>query len=252
MIPIFGGVINRIHTMTLLTSGEFKEITEENGVNLELKCLKKPISLKLKGPPIIAKGNNGTIYKVSSKRAVKIVPVTNRLGQSGSIKKQILDEFQISKQAGMLGVGPKTYETYICCNTSPSAENACYYLLYMDYLDGVTLREWLKKPHSKTETDKVHTILKKKLEILHNNHIIHYNLHNENILVIGKKKITDVIILDYGTARTAKRIINKEKKSDLRQIEYAMHSQKMANAGVVVYVLSRMIEEKNADLRLTK
>ena len=113
----------------------------------------------------------------------------------------ITNEFEISRIAGNLGVGPKILDTYTCCSDGGS----CYYVLYMELVQGHPLCEWFDLAPSTEAKSKVKQLLDEMMELLHKNGIIHNELHCNNIIVVGKgTKDEDVKIIDYGRAGTMK------------------------------------------------
>ena len=74
-------------------------------------------------------------------------------------------------------------------------KNVAISLTMMDYIEGLTLAEMIERKPGK-EIIPILEDFRKKLNILHNNHIYHCDLHENNIIVVGGT----VRIIDFGTA----------------------------------------------------
>lgn len=80
-----------------------------------------------------------------------------------------------------------------------------YFYYLMDFVSGVTLKEYLNERGS-SKSAKINDIklLSKILDALsyaHKNHVYHGDIHSENILVIGKN---DPVLIDFGTSMLVK------------------------------------------------
>jgi serine/threonine protein kinase len=119
--------------------------------------------------------------------------------QRNEMKSLIASEFAISKKAEHLGIGPKTYDAFICHNTK---ELMAYKVMVSDYVKGVSLEQWLKQKHSPLERRRVYDLVKKKIDIMHTNGIIHTNLYSSNIILKTGKggQIEDALITDFNSS----------------------------------------------------
>jgi tRNA A-37 threonylcarbamoyl transferase component Bud32 len=94
------------------------------------------------------------------------------------------NEYKFSKKAYKLKVGPKIYK---------KKKEGNYTLIYMQKADTI-LYKWLQKRHSKKEYKNAYNKITKLVEKLHENNIIHGDIHIGNIGLIKKRWV----LLDYG------------------------------------------------------
>lgn len=104
-------------------------------------------------------------------------------------------EFAIGRKAADLGVGPKVHDSYFCCST----DDACYFVIVMDNVAGVTLKKWLKSA-SKSERENMRGAILDKVAVLNEAGIEHADLHSKNVLVTSDG---NPYIIDYGLASWA-------------------------------------------------
>ena len=103
------------------------------------------------------------------------------------------NEYKFSKKADKLKVGPKIYK---------KKKEGNYTLIYMQKVDTI-LYKWLQKRHSKKEYKNAYTKITKLVEKLHENNIIHGDIHIGNIGLVKKRWV----LLDYGDSHTGKKSI---------------------------------------------
>ena len=156
---------------------------------------------------IIGKGIKGELYATNKKNIV--VKIINKL-------KYNKKEYTYSKKAGELRIGPKIYKKY---------ETNKKILIYMERIDTV-LTEWITKTHSKKTYKETYTKLVNLVNKLHNNNIIHGDIHMGNI---GKIKNRWVLI-DYGWAHK-----KKESKFLGRDIKAFFYKPLYSNKGYADY-----------------
>lgn len=218
--------------------------------NNGLACLKQPI--KVQG--LLGEGAYGKVYKFNSKRAAKIVSLGSDMvfwDDINELKENILNEFTVCKLAGELGVGPKVYDHYTCCDEN----NQCYYILFMDLLEGQNMYDWFSSNPSEEEQTIVKELLAKKIKILHQNNIIHNDLHRGNVFIVkkkigrGKTKIDDVYIIDYGMATNFKRKMQKSIIWETKMVQY-LFSDNIGNKNkdIYHYVVMRLLENRDIDV----
>jgi len=71
----------------------------------------------------------------------------------------------------------------------------CYAIL--ELVEGVTLREWLKKKRSLDERSSIAKKIFTEIKYVHNKNIFHGDLHDRNILILEN---SEVKLLDFGTS----------------------------------------------------
>ena len=126
-------------------------------------------NLKRKG-----KGYYGSVYILNKNTVIKVIKNKNFNN----------NEFKYAKKAGELGIGPKVYKKVKKNNNV---------FIYMEKVDTMLI-DWLRKKHTK----KIYTEAYKKLVVLvnklHENNIVHGDIHIGNIGMIKKKWV----LIDYG------------------------------------------------------
>ncbi len=156
------------------------------------KCFKNPEDSK--SLKYISSGEYGYVYQLNENVCIKVVNITSTLNNLKYI--DFLKEMEISKIAGNIGVGPKIHDAYVCVN---DADSTCYGIIYMEYLQGITLSKYLDNT-PKNQYGKVRTLLDEKIAKLHQHHILHSDLHSDNVFVLlnSQKEMVDLKIIDYG------------------------------------------------------
>jgi tRNA A-37 threonylcarbamoyl transferase component Bud32 len=115
--------------------------------------------------------------------------------QKNEMKSVIMNEFKICKKAESLGIGPKTYDTFICFNKET---NFAYKVVVSEYINGQSLAEWLKTGPSVGERERIYKLVKSKIDKMHGNGIIHSSLSSSNVILKQVKgKVVDVYITDF-------------------------------------------------------
>lgn len=205
-----------------------------------LSCLKKPVQNAEK----LGNGAFGNVYKIDAKTAVKVVEInTVHLVDFASRSQEIV----CSKKAGELGIGPKIHDFYLC-TTPDSMSN--FGIIYMEYIKGKTLFEWLDTKPSFEERTQVSKLISQKVDLLHKHGIVHKDLHAGNIMVVSKnKKVSDVFIIDYGLAE----VINKKAILSVDNTWWLMkqifEGNEEPSGDITTYVISRMFD--NGDIVFT-
>lgn len=68
--------------------------------------------------------------------------------------------------------------------------------LVMEWIDGVTLEEWLRQPHSRSERTQVAGQLLRVLEFVHDKQVVHRDLKPSNIMITRNGSV--VKLIDFG------------------------------------------------------
>lgn len=132
------------------------------------------------------------------------------LNMFNPIKKEQIDriknEIILSKKMGDKNIGPKIYDYYICVEN-----NTTKVLILMEYMNGGTLKSW----HEKNQFTKKHEEeIESKIKKLHNEGIIHNDLHLDNIFVKETNGKVEFFIGDFGFGQTSERLIEGNKLND--------------------------------------
>jgi tRNA A-37 threonylcarbamoyl transferase component Bud32 len=241
---LVGDIVRKQRVMAEIASLNKKSIPSGSADD-GTACLKRPLKFK----KMLGEGYFGKVYKVSSSMAVKIVNLDRerhmRNEKRNGLKAKIEAEFELSKRAGVLGVGPKIYDCYTCC----SQDGACFQVMYMQLLQGMTLREWIESNPSEALKQKVKDMLKVQLAVLHNNKIMHSDLHQENVLVIGNRKnASGLYIIDYGLATNFKNRVARSIEYE-RNVEHLFEDWRKYDGDrggeIETYVIGRMLDNKD-------
>lgn len=155
-------------------------------------------------------GAFGQVFELNNdpKKVVKIQEIRTKsfLNEPISVKELCTDlkkielEVENMKLASKLGVSPKIYDHVICMDYINSTFHSCIVMQN----GGITVQKWLE---TNTLTKKDKDQLKKLLKTLHNNHILHGDIHNGNILVDDKRRF---YFIDYGLSTNDKVIYKEE------------------------------------------
>lgn len=184
-------------------------------------------------------------------KAAKIQMITMwEYKQRDELRSMINNQFKICKKAETLGIGPKTYDSFICYNES---EKRAYRVIITEFIKGMSLEDWLKEDRSDKAREVVHNMVKKKIEKMHANGIIHNGLQwSQNIILKMKgNKVLDVYITDYVNAYDVQDKSMWEYNKWIQQDRYVLTSikNKVRSYGnvddVVNYVLHKLIDQKN-------
>ena len=146
-------------------------------------CMKKLVVKKK-----IGQGVYGNVFEIDDKKVVKIIKFEGKQPM-----KNFIQEVEMMKKAATIGIGPKVFDHYTCCQHFGS----CFGIIIMEYINGSTLRDWTAKPHGKKTKDEMLNKIRAAIQKLHAHSIFHNDLHNTNILIA---KNGNVKIIDYGYA----------------------------------------------------
>ena len=146
-------------------------------------CMKKLVVKKK-----IGQGFYGNVFEIDDKKVVKIIKFEGKQPM-----KNFIQEVEMMKKSATIGIGPKVFDHYTCCQHFGS----CFGIIIMEYINGSTLRDWTAKPHGKKTKDEMLNKIRAAIQKLHAHSIFHNDLHNTNILIA---KNGNVKIIDYGYA----------------------------------------------------
>ncbi len=198
--------------------------------NFETKCVD---SNKLK---LIGTGYFGKVFEFNKTKAVKIKNITRLFqinNKPDNLIKIIKNEYNISKKAGKLNVGPKIYNHFIC-----KTDIGYYHIIYMENIkNSITLTDWLKKKRSENSKKLILDKIEEKIKILHKNNIIHHDIYGDNILIIKKPKI-DIKIIDYGISYNSKTLIEKEKYIEYKNLKFLLNIR----VSITDYIINKLLE----------
>jgi len=143
----------------------------------------------------LGSGAYGTVFDVGKGRVAKVIQMFQPRGRNRTARELFDSEVDMMKRAARLGVGPSLHDSYACC----SKFGACYGIIVMDRVKGVTLREWLNsRNHTPTQLERIRDALQHAIEKLHKGGVYHNDLHPGNVIVVNNR---DIRIIDYGMAR---------------------------------------------------
>lgn len=186
----------------------YKHIPDESHMQT---CLKDPAEAA--HMEYIGSGEYGKIFKIDENRCVKFIMISEQLNNLRYINYR--DEIEISKIAGDHGISPKIFDSYVCVNNKDSS---CYGVIYMEYVKGLTLSDFLYKYYSRENILIIRRILEEKINKLHNLGILHSDLHSDNVMIVmDGSNIKDVVIIDFGFSQYIKDYVyhrNHQKLND--------------------------------------
>lgn len=209
-------VRNLIHRRIMMY--EMRKFVEKRveGEN-PMECLKG--KEEAKEAQYLNAGDYGKVYRLGSTQCVKIMNISENELQA--VDDRIDDiyfprEVEISKKAGEIGIGPKIKDAYVCVHENDSS---CHGIIYMEWLEGKTLFDWLAKGRSTEEIAKVRRLVEAKIQKMHDHGIIHMDLHNGNVFIIldSKGEVTDVMFIDYGFARYIKEFVTTRNRGRINK-----------------------------------
>lgn len=118
--------------------------------------------------------------------------------QKDEMKSTIKNEFNICKKVEKLNIGPKVFDSFICSNNK---DTHAFKVIVTEYIKGMSLREWIDSNPRMSERKRVADIITQKMNLMHENGIIHNYLHENNIIVkIYNKKVEDIYFTDFTDA----------------------------------------------------
>jgi serine/threonine protein kinase len=215
-----------------------------------LKC----ITEKIDKNNFIGSGLYGSVYKISDDIAVKFASFASFQKEIKSCKndvaKCVKEEVALSRKAGLLGVGPKIYDNFIC----KVKDDEYYSVIYMELIKGVPLETWLNGNPSTKEIKIVIDKIRLKKNLLHRNNIFHNDLHDENIMVITDGTL-DIRIIDFGMALSSKTVLLKEKLYDNSSLNSIFERRKLIKPAsellLYYYVIYNLVKNKILFIRTT-
>ncbi len=208
-----------------------------------LKC----ITEKIDRNNFIGSGLYGSVYKISEEIAVKFASLASYQREisycKNDVGKCVREEVALSRKAGLLGVGPKIYDHFLC----KVKDDEYYSVIYMELIKGVPLETWFNSNPTIREIEKVREKIRLKKNLLHRNNIFHNDLHDENIMVITNGSL-DIKIIDFGMAISSKSLLLKEKLYDNSSINSIFEKKKLlkapSDALLYYYVVYNLIKNK--------
>ena len=163
------------------------------------------------GAKEIGKGEYGTVYlakKNKKKYAIKMLKFDyNYYDEIEKFLEQNINEYEKLKKLNKYSISPKAYDIKFIFNEK---KKKVYCLIFMEHLDGITLREYIQKKGELDNLDKKK--LNEKIAKMHKLGIYHRDLHDKNIIVIKKGKNIDFFIIDMGSSKYSKNILNNANK----------------------------------------
>lgn len=139
--------------------------------------------------------------------------------------KRIADEVNIQKKFKGLNVTPIIYDNHVIVNPNGFLEIN----IIMEYC-GISLKEWLK--YNKLNKSHINQ-LKKKLEIIHNHNIAHFDIHSENILVKDINNKTEFYYIDFGISADS----IKDQQLNIDMLDTTIKSKNRVEKNIIYDIL---------------
>ncbi len=170
---------------------DMREALAELKMNARGACLS---SSKMR--EVLGSGFYGEVYKLPHDKVAKV----QELADSSRVR-EWKREVAWGKLAGQLGVGPKVLDAFLCTEKGDVGGNP-HGVIVMEHIKGMSLREFRKHAASGDEILKAESIVREKMQRLHDLGVHHNDLHAGNVLVVvGKRRsVADAFVLDYGLA----------------------------------------------------
>ena len=111
--------------------------------------------------------------------------------------------------------------------------------IVMEYIDGLTLGEWLNIPHSKKEKRQILEQLLKAVEYIHKKQVVHRDLKPENIMVTRNGQ--NIKLIDFGLADADSYAIFKQPAGTKGFISPEQESSRKADSRNDIYSIGSII-----------
>ncbi len=162
-----------------------------------------------------------TLQREGQQLVVKVQQIENWELQEPVGAQHIAKRISNARLAGQLGVGPQIHEAFICFNKTQHK-----LVLMMDRIDGESWKDWTANASQKVREQAL-SILRKKLDILHEHRLVHNALSERNVMVVGNvTKVKDVLILAF---ESDSKDLNSEQPLSRDEIEYLRLKQGSGN-----------------------
>jgi serine/threonine protein kinase len=99
----------------------------------------------------------------------------------------------IYHKASKLRITPRFHDLFFCFNGEK-----VFQVIVTDYIKGISLDAWLNQNHSPSERKHLYNILKRKIDRMHANGIIHNAVYNSNVIIRQGK--LDAFLTSFETA----------------------------------------------------
>jgi hypothetical protein len=176
--------------------------------------------VEIQASKLIGAGAFGKVFENKSPQntVTKIIRIKN---DKYSQPKQLIEELLIGHYAGLLDVGPKILDYWVCepgelmvenyenNNNNHLTPSSIYSHLFiiMEKMNGMTLREYQKmfKTDYLKNRNEIHKKIDDQIKKMHSAHIYHRDLYSRNIYLIGglnetsnSFQIDGIKLFDYG------------------------------------------------------
>jgi len=150
-------------------------------------------------------------------------------------KNRLEKSINIGKKMGKVGVGPKIHNVFYCKNKGKQQ-----IFIVMDFINKGSLSTWSDK---NVLTKQLKEKIKKKIELMHKNNVIHNNLWQDHILVQQEKGKIDFFLTSFGGSVRVKDLAETAKKEDISSLEWmgGMDERKLKKLVVKKMVYENMI-----------
>ncbi len=115
--------------------------------------------------------------------------------------------------------------------------------LIMEWVDGITLKDWLYEPHSKQEKLRIISQLLDCIKYIHSTQTVHRDLKPSNIMIT--RNGANVKLIDFGLSDTDDYVVYKQPAGTTGYIAPEQLTQSMGDIRNDIYSLGCIIDEMN-------
>lgn len=213
----------------------------------------------------IGKGGMDEVYEAEDLQlgTVAIKTIRHNVAHSSPAYERFCREVQLARRV----TGPQICRIHELHLIPASGEQEATAFLTMEYLDGITLSDKVRRdgPFPLNQAISIALEICEGLRLMHENHIIHRDLKSENIMLCEQNGVLRVVLMDFGLAREFRR--NPAASADTNPVKSPLNAAQQSIAsnpeqpdhkpispatdiyalGVVLYVLTTGLHPNSAN-----
>lgn len=188
-----------------------------------------------------------TDVEILSTSEVNIVAKAKRYGRWWLLKglnKQVANEAayqqRLRKELELLMLLQHPYVVSAIGLESVGGIGSC---IVMEYVEGLTLKEWLQNDHNRKECRRIARQIAEALEYIHSKGVVHRDLKPENIIITNNGD--NVKLIDFGLADTDSHAILKQPAGTARYMSPEQMQMAIADVRNDIYSLGIVYHQMN-------